>query len=208
LLSIEIYIGMCLIGGILMINGLRKIRRRDLFTSSPLVGWMMVFGTFALQLSQLDLFVNDLQGSWFLYMVLGIGAIVTLALFVRSIRREMNQTKLRLHNMEPKEAEEMIVIQLEEKEVDYSVETGGGKRRIFSFPIFSGEIILESDYFSKNHQMINFQQISEIPLGREIIEDIKEESEKRERPLSMIIGVPDLLIGGTIFLMGIFLIQL
>ncbi len=207
MLSIEIYLVMCLVGGILIMNGFRKIRRRDLFASSPLVGWIMVFGTFALQLYQLDLFGHDLHGSWLLYTVLIIGTIVILILFVRAIRREMNRTRLRIHNMEPLEAEEMVVAQLEEKEVDYSVETGGGKRRIFSFPIFSGEIILESDYFSKNHQLISFQEISEIPLGREIIEDIKEESEKRDRPLSMMIGVPDLFIGGTIFLMGVFLMQ-
>ena len=58
------------------------------------------------------------------------------------------------------------------------------------------------------NQLINFQQISEIPLGREIIEDIKEESERRERPHSMVLGIPDLLIGVTIFLTGIFLFQM
>ncbi len=206
MLSFEIYLIMCVIGAILMINGLRKIRRRDLYTQSPLVGWLLVFGTFVFQLFQLDLFVNDLQGSWFLYGLLVIFGIATVGLFIRSLRREMNQTRIRIHNMDPEEAEEIVIAQLHEKEVDYSVETGGGKRRIYTFPIFKGEIILESDYFSKNHQLINFQQISEIPMGRKIIEDIKEESEKQERPLSIILGIPELFIGGTIFLTGLFLI--
>ena len=207
-MSFEIYLIICVIGLILMMNGFRKIRRRDLYTQSPLAGWLIVFATFVFQLFQLELFVNDLQGSWFLYGLLAILGIATVGLFIRALRREMNQTRIRIHNMEPKEAEEMVIAQLEEKEVDYSLETGGGKRRIYSFPIFKGQIILESDYISKNHQLISFQQISEIPMGREIIEDLKEESEKRERPLSMILGIPDLFMGGLFFVTGIILTQM
>ncbi|NBG87737.1 hypothetical protein [Isachenkonia alkalipeptolytica] len=207
-MSFEIYLIICVIGLILMMNGFRKIRRRDLYTQSPLAGWLIVFATFVFQLFQLELFVNDLQGSWFLYGLLAILGIATVGLFIRALRREMNQTRIRIHNMEPKEAEEMVIAQLEEKEVDYSLETGGGKRRIYSFPIFKGQIILESDYISKNHQLISFQQISEIPMGREIIEDLKEESEKRERPLSMILGIPDLFMGGLFFVTGIILTQI
>ena len=207
-MSFEIYLIICVIGLILMMNGFRKIRRRDLYTQSPLAGWLIVFATFVFQLFQLELFVNDLQGSWFLYGLLAILGIATVGLFIRALRREMNQTRIRIHNMEPKEAEEMVIAQLEEKEVDYSLETGGGKRRIYSFPIFKGQIILESDYISKNHQLISFQQISEIPMGREIIEDFKEESEKRERPLSMILGIPDLFMGGLFFVTGIILTQM
>ncbi len=62
-MNIEWYLIICVVGGVLMINGLRKLRRRDLFTPSPLVGWLFVLGTFAFQLFQLDLFVNDLHGS-------------------------------------------------------------------------------------------------------------------------------------------------
>lgn len=207
-MSFEIYLIMCLIGGILIINGLRKMRRRDLFIQIPLVGWVLVFLTFVFQLFQLDLFFNDVQDSWILYIFLLIMGIAAVVLFIKAIQREMNQTRIRIHNMAPEEVEEMVIAQLQEKEVDYRVEDGDGKRRIFTFPLSEGEIILESDYFSKNHQLINFHHISEIPSCREIIEDIQEESERRERPLPLTLGVSDLLIGGMILLTGIFLIQL
>ncbi len=204
---IDLYIILFFGGGILIVNGIRKRQRKDLFLHGS-ISWILIAF-----LSLLPLLYNLERRMEFpmrtvdmvFIGVVIVGFIITM---ITRFRQEMTQKKMNIHNMTTDEVEKIIQEGLEKYNVDYKYEKAAGKRGIFNFPDSKAEIEVHSHYITAEHQRVTFSKTNQIPRFEDIFDGLNEESEKRERPISKSLGLLDIAFGSSLLILGVYVMQL
>lgn len=193
-------------GAIFLVNGFRKRQRKDVFLHGSISEMLMgLISLLPVLFSAERLLEFELQNSEIAFLI-GVGAVMIAALIYK-FRYEMTHRKMSIHNLPADEVETILKAQLGKYKVDYAYEAMAGKR-IFDFPEEKGKITVESHFISADHQVVTFSKTNHIPSFDDIFEDLKAESDKRERPISKTLGLLEFVFGGGLMILGIYALQL
>ena len=181
-------------GVILLYDGWRKRRKKEYFVHSPLSSWLLGLLPFYPLYFQLDsLLGTGLDGSEIL-LVLGF-LIVILGAIIFKTYYEITHRRINIHNMDKGEVKKLLEKLMTKHRISFEKNSEPSGKVKYTFEYTKGKITLEPHLSGGNHQVLTLAKISEIPMGRELMEDLKEEVMEVERTFSKTLGVAEMVMG-------------
>lgn len=143
---------------------------------------------------QLDSLLGiGLDGSEIL-LLLGF-LIVILGAIIYKTYYEITHRRINIHNMDKGEVKKLLEKLMTKHRISFEKDSELSGKAKYTFEDTKGKITLEPHLSGGNHQVLTLAKITEIPMGRELMEDIKEEVMEVERTFSKTLGVAEMAMG-------------